>query len=287
MASHSQNPKINAHSDSEGVAEKPAQSKRIGGRHSSQAHGEEEGEGEPWLLSYADMVTLLMCFFVLFFTLDKSKGAISDPERVSKRLAKAIALDFSSASSAVMQGGQNDDGFKKDLSSELYKMSHNLKVVFALSQPNPETIVVTFLNSHFFQLGSAELTDDAKQTVDNIAKKILALSLDRVQIEVEGHTDSTPIQGSKIFPSNWELSAARATAVVRYLIGRGVPSKIFKATGYADQRPIVKERDGKGNLDMTAQRLNRRIEVRIVRKVPAVSGSRPSSPPGAGPSPAK
>jgi chemotaxis protein MotB len=123
--------------------------------------------------------------------------------------------------------------------------------------------------------------------VEKIASKILSLNLEHVQIEVQGHTDSSPMQGSKNFASNWELSAGRATAVVRYLIGRGVPARIFKATGFADQRPIVKERDGNGKIDVTAQRLNRRIEVRIVRKVPAVSPPSKSPASNSAPAPVK
>ena len=237
-----------------------------GHRRPLRSHEEqEEGEGEPWLLSYADMVTLLMCFFILFFTLDRSKSAISDPERVSKRLAKAIALDVSTASG--MQGGSDIDSMKNGMSSELYKMSTDLKVVFALSQPDPETLAITFLNSNFFTPGSAELSADAKVALSKVAKKITQLRTDDLLIDVEGHTDSAPLLRTEKFASNWELSTARASAVVRYLIAAGIPGATLRASGFADQQPLVKDRDANGNLEVTAQRLNRRVEIRLRKRV--------------------
>lgn len=227
----------------------------------AQSHGEEEGEGEPWLLSYADMVTLLMCFFILFFTLDKSKGGVSDPTRVSKRLAQVVALDVST--SGGIQGGASWEDTKNGVSSELYKMSTSLRVVFALSQPTPETLLITFLSSGFFKSGSTELSSDALVALEKIAQKIKLLDKVGLGIDVEGHTDSAAIGGNQLFPSNWELSANRAGAVVRQLIAFGVPSHLLKASGFADQKPLVKERDSSGRIDPSAQSLNRRVEIKI------------------------
>ena len=264
---------VDEHGDSQHKKEK---------RHPHKIHHVEEGEeGEPWLLSYADMVTLLMCFFILFFTLDKRKGAVSDPERIASRLAKAVALD-ATAAAASAQGNGDIKSIRRGMSSELYKMSSQLKVVFALSQPDPESLSMTFLNSNFFATGSVELSDDAKLALGKVAEKLKLIKSENLIIEVDGHTDSSPLGRTSKYATNWELSTARAASVVRYLISCGLPGGIMKASGFADQQPLVKERDERGVTEITAQKLNRRVEIRLKNRYKREDAPPPAAKPEKG-----
>ena len=92
--------------------------------------------------------------------------------------------------------------------------------------------------SALFNQGEADIQSEAKKTLADAAKVLATMSF---AIEVEGHTDNLPISTAK-FPSNWELSSARASSVVRLFIDQGIPAKRLKAVGAADNHPVVAER---------------------------------------------
>ena len=114
---------------------------------------------------------------------------------------------------------------------------------------------VSLASSSFFDSGSALIKEEALPALDKIAK---VLSRTTKRLIVEGHTDNQAIK-SKQFPSNWELSSARASTIVRYLIMLyNIPPSRFIAVGYADQHPLVKN-DSPENRSK-----NRRIDILIV-----------------------
>lgn len=105
-----------------------------------------------------------------------------------------------------------------------------------------------------FEAGSATLNSQAQSVLSEIARAIE--SFPQYTIAVQGHSDSIPVVASaRLFPSNWELSSARASAAVRVLIDQGIDPQRLKATGFADTRPLVEE------VDDASRRENRRIEV--------------------------
>jgi chemotaxis protein MotB len=108
--------------------------------------------------------------------------------------------------------------------------------------------------SMLFKPGEAGLQTGAVGTLTDIAK---ILAEDELAIEVEGHTDNLPI-GTPQFPSNWELSSARASSVVRLFIEEGILAKRLKATGYADNLPIAP------NETLEGRALNRRVTVTVL-----------------------
>ena len=229
-------------------------------------------EAEPWLLSYADMVTLLMCFFILFFTLDKSKGGISDPERLKTRLEQLIGLDSSvmtppsnsaaSSSSKAREAASKET--KAKLEEDLAKIAKNLKIVFSLATPNPGLVEITFLNANFFESGQADLTPQGREMILKMAPRLSVLGKG-TRIEVEGHTDSDRVSSSR-YASNWELSAMRAASVVRILQTEGIPADRLKIAGYGEYRPVVAERDVNGFVDSTAKKLNRRVVIKVTHE---------------------
>lgn len=121
-----------------------------------------------------------------------------------------------------------------------------------------------FQSDVLFPTASAELTDAAKQQLTVVAQALKTISGEIPQnidwvLEVDGHTDVRPIHTAQ-FPSNWELSSARAQSVVRFLIGQGIPPERLVAAGFGQYTPIAK-----GNTEADYQQ-NRRIELKLTER---------------------
>jgi chemotaxis protein MotB len=97
-----------------------------------------------------------------------------------------------------------------------------------------------------------------------VTKQILPLSKSEIVIEVEGHTDDSPVS-SEQYPSNWELSSARASNVVRYLVAKGFPAHRLRAVGLAATQPKAMNRDAAGTPIPANQDLNRRVVIRMIK----------------------
>lgn len=114
----------------------------------------------------------------------------------------------------------------------------------------------------FFDSGSAALSDAGKAILRGILPRLVAALVEGYRIKVEGHTDDSPIDTAQ-FPSNWELSAARASAVVHFYIEQGVPAQRLRAIGYADTEPKAPDRDAAGNPIPQNQAENRRVVIAL------------------------
>lgn len=206
-----------------------------------------------WLLSFADLVTLLLGFFVLLYAASASEGdayrAIADSlrELVDGEPARTAA---GSIASLATQMDRHIDASGLSAQVELRHTPHGLEVTAA--------------SSLLFAPGSAILDQQARHLLDTLAA--LLIKAPDLVVRVEGHTDDTPIQTSA-YPSNWELSAARAVGVVRHLIGHGVTPQRLSAAGYADTRPAVQDAGSE------QQRARNRRVVLLIQRIP-----RPSAP---------
>jgi len=116
-------------------------------------------------------------------------------------------------------------------------------------------LVVSLAEAGFFAPGTAEVRDDALGTVDTLAAAIASAS---PPVRVEGHTDATPISTPR-FPSNWELSAARASSVAARLMQRGVAPGRLSITGFGGERPVA------DNTTPDGRAQNRRVDIVILR----------------------
>ena len=178
-------------------------------------------EEQSWLLTYADMMTLLFAFFVLLFSL-----STIDPVKVSQ-----------------LQDGMGDKPELKsfnEITKEFEEIIEELNIEDqAKVSRDPRGITLEIDGDICFQSASTKLHNTLRQVLDLAAQNILAASGDPRLITVEGHTDSDPIpkELKNIFPTNWELSSARASKVVNYLIDIGVNSGKLQASGYADRWP--------------------------------------------------
>lgn len=238
---------------------------------------------DDWLMTYADMITLLLCFFAVFLSVsmpekEAFKKARDDMlERFSNQESQVIVLTTADAQSKtggiynampsiIDQYKIGDDAIgqeKKTPQEETQKGINNQKPKQYEKPEGDRIITLEIPSAAFFASGSAQLSDDGKTLMDEIIEKNLkAESLKDHMITIEGHTDDVPISTLQ-FPSNWELSTARAASVVRYLIEKGLSPQRLSASGYADSFPKVPNRDAAGKALPDNQAQNRRVVIKL------------------------
>jgi chemotaxis protein MotB len=211
----------------------------------------EETDTDDWLMTYADTITLLMAFFAILFSLSDP-----NPEKY-KRFATQLRLE------GFMKVDRESD--EKELKKELQLMLEDSGFdKFASVSETDKTIELELANSAFFEPGTARFNPKAVPFLRQLGQQLLRFKKSALAIEIEGHTDDSPISTPQ-FPSNWELSSARASNVVRFMISLGIEPKMLRAVGYADVKPKAANRDATGNVIPANQELNRRVVVKLVK----------------------
>jgi chemotaxis protein MotB len=264
-------------------------SNRGGKRRHGGGGGEAESE-ERWLLTYADMITLLMALFMVLFSItsvnkaklevlsktlqDAFSGKVlpggesiqstgADPKSVSAPTAApnipaitTLVSSTSATSSAAARAKEQEDfrRLKEQIDSYARQKGVQDKVQSVIAQRG---LVIRLLTDRvLFDSGAAELKPEATPVLSKVAEIVAREG--KHQVMVEGHTDPVPIHGS-LFPTNWELSTARASRVVRFLIGGGVARRRLSAAGYASLHPIA------DNATAAGRSRNRRVEIVLLR----------------------
>ena len=213
----------------------------------------EQPEDEGWLITFADMAVLLMCFFVLLFSL-----STPDMKQI-KGLANAL-----SDAGFRNENMPTEDAFekvKKSLSMSLGASGYDK---FIAPSSTAHGIDVELAGAAFFEPGSAKFTAEALPMLQVIYAQIAPLAKADISIEIDGHTDDSPVSSAQ-FPSNWELSSARAASVVRYFISKGFPASKLRAVGLAATEPKAPDRDSEGSPIPANQDLNRRVVIRLIK----------------------
>ncbi len=225
-------------------------------------HEEEHaGNHERWLLTYADLITLLMIFFILMYTIsnvDKQKLA-----QVAASLSEALVGDKSgkiigeSPGSAIVPGkGQEAQAMAKARES-LNKFIKENKLEAKVEVHEEERgLVISIKEPMLFVSGSAVIANQYKGVLVKLGTALKGFSN---TIRVEGHTDNIPINTAQ-FPSNWELSTARATNVLKFMISDvGIGPSRLSAVGYGEYRNLHPN-------DTVAHRgQNRRVDIILLR----------------------
>ena len=181
----------------------------------------EEHADETWLIPYSDLLTLLLALFIVLFSssnLDKNKMA---------QMEYSLAAAFN----AIPTDQQNGTvlNFMEDAAG--------LDLGEGIGIGADDKGAVLDINSLIlFDDNSINIKDEAKPALDKIAQLLSETKYNRFQVVVEGHTDDVPFR-SAAFPSNWELSSARAGAIVRYFIGKELVPTRFQAVGMAGVSP--------------------------------------------------
>ena len=228
-------------------------------------YGHEETGEEVWLVSYADLMTLLFGFFAMLFTF----ATFDDDAYVKMR--KELARYFG-GTYAQAAGGDDSGSFK---GSSAANPAANLAAT-DLKQTE-DGLEIGLITGVTFKSGGTELTPEAITALKGLSTVIQELTVPfkrRPEVRIEGHTDDTPLSGKGLFRSNWELSAARAGAIAQQLVSLGLEKESISALGYADSRPVVPNRDARGQPLPTNKERNRRVVLKVI--FPRSEGTTPS-----------
>jgi chemotaxis protein MotB len=269
-------------------------------KHHWQKQRQQADHIDDWLMTYADVITLLLCFFAVFLSFSMVRKDVphdapnakpvqhyvepppppvqekpKEPdilegnlpfhglERVEKPSDKsAETIDDLNKLAETPLDVKNADGVKPPAS--LPEIVDRLKVQGAatIEQKGDRITTLDVNSAAFFDSGSATLSDAGKAALRDVAVNIKSDQFRDYQVTVEGHTDDSPIK-TAFFPSNWELSTARASAVVHFFLDQGVPAQRLRAAGYADTFPKVPNRDDAGKPLPGNQAKNRRVVIKL------------------------
>jgi len=238
------------------------------------------GHDERWVISYADLVTLLLGFFIILYS--TAELDVSRFEQLRFAFADAFNVDVKqgqNGDSAFFQGGSGivSGGALglPDPQLELIKNRVDRKLEesgFALGTivvgRQQDDIVIRLADHLLFPSASAELQPEARDLMQVVADVLQTVPN---AVRVEGHTDNVPV-GTAAYPTNWELSSARATAVLRSLVDAGVAPTRLSAAGYAEFRPVASNATPEGRAQ------NRRADIVIISSPTAAASGVPSFP---------
>lgn len=262
-------------------------------------HAEEHENLERWLVSYADFITLLFAFFVVMYAIS------SVNEGKYRVLSDSLVSAFRSA--PIVDGGavmvvptrspgstvkqvvvKEDPKLTEAKQQQRDKMRNVAKDIFAVLAPlvqqgkvrvleTSRGVTIEINDSILFSPGQAQLEQASVRAMRAVGE---VLANTDFPITIEGHTDNVPIRTAQ-FPSNWELSAVRATTVLRLFVEAGVMPEHLTAIGYGETRPV------EGNESIEGRARNRRVSILIDSMQPekAMPISPPPQTPAASPVP--
>lgn len=235
----------------------------------------ESGSAPEWAITYADLITLVLIFFIALFSYSSMDAAKYRAMAAGMRQAfGAKDLPYASAprGAADVEDGTGASGIRAERELEGLAASGGPGGPFEIHR-SAEGLRLRVSDRLMFAVASAEMAPEAAGFLDKLAP---ILSRYPYRVEVQGHTDGLPIR-NQVYPSNWELSASRAGTVVRELIARGVPGVRLSAVGLADTHPLAPDEDAAG------RSRNRRVEFLLTRATD--KATRPAALPDRTPAP--
>jgi chemotaxis protein MotB len=218
---------------------------------------EEHDNVERWMVSYADFVTLLFCFFTAMFAIsnvDSNKlGKFVESMRTAFNASGSRGNSFS-----IIEGVQIFNPLDVEVESDVKNI---LGTLLSKSKGSIDVkrdsrgVVISVADKYFFDSGSSDLKENSRDVLDKIAS-VLNRYLNMIRIE--GHTDNVPINNGN-FPSNWELSASRAINVAKYLVkSHNIQPNRITTVGYSEYKPVA------SNDTLEGRGKNRRVEIVIL-----------------------
>lgn len=207
----------------------------------------EPEDDDSWQISYLDIITILLGFLIILLSFSTLKD-----------------LETFSVSDLFKSENQSEfittpvDEIKKELEALLAPeiAAGQLRIYRELND-----VKIEFQSDDLYSSGSATLQSNSKVILNRVLAAFKLIKYNDFEIDIEGHTDNVPINSSA-YPSNWELSTARASNVVKHFSTMGISEDRLKASGYADSRPLV-EFDAQGNPYPAEKSKNRRVVLRL------------------------
>jgi len=226
--------------------------------------------GQEWLTTYSDMVTLMLCFFVIFF----------NPDDVTQGQMEAIATSLRVGGIGAMPGGMTlSAGRNAELGNTIMSlpsmergrvMGTALRRATSVFSPEIRTqkikvtqdergLVVTLAGDAFFNPASARINiESTREILMRLGTYLSSEELRGRKFRIEGHTDAVDVDPVGPWEDNWQLSVERSRAILRYLAAIGVDERRFQIAGFADTVPVSSNATEEGRAN------NRRVEIIIV-----------------------
>lgn len=202
-----------------------------------------------WQITYLDTFTLLLAFFIILSGLSQ---------------VELLPLDISGQGlRSPIEGTVQTDHPIGELMYDLEQLlQEEISGGQLLLEPDERELRLHFRGSSFYRVAEADLLPGGKTIINRILETTSRLQFYNFKIDVEGHADSTPIN-TPVYPSNWELSMARAANIVKYFIETGFEPAKLKGSGYGDTFPVAPNTDVFGNPIPENQDMNRRVVIRL------------------------
>lgn len=198
-----------------------------------------------WVVSYADFVTMLLALFMVLYAVLRL-----DNQKLMELQSK-MQQAFNSSNVTKYQEINNNVNLEKFIGDNITQ-SDSVKLL-----KSDKGLIIRVNNRMLFDEGSAVIKPDAQKTLGEIIKVLTKIDN---PVIIEGHTDSTPIKNAK-YPSNWELSTARATNIISYMVKSGeISPKRLSAVGYGEYVPVA------DNNTISGRMLNRRVDIIVLDK---------------------
>lgn len=204
------------------------------------------------MVTYADAITLLMAFFVMLVSFSRIELPMFEQ---------------------VQAGIEEKIGGTVESETPIFSLEAQMRNVLSEASEFPpdavnvgfddEGVVIDFASGYFFEPGTTTLTPGAQDILAAVRRQLQEPPYDVFYVDVEGHTSDLPPPDGSIYPTNWELSASQAARVVRAFIALDFNSDWLTASGFADSKPKVKNRDLAGEPIPENRRKNERISLRL------------------------
>ena len=223
-----------------------------------------------WQGTYGDMITLMLCFFVMLY--NPSEVDVTQLATITQSLqmqeTESVTGGLSLSAGRLSDLGNNINSLpslEKGKSLGLAKkkavslFAPDIKSNKITITSDERGLVITLLSDNFFEEGSADLNiNTTRDTLLRLSDFFRSDEIKGRKFRIEGHTDDTPVNEDSVFPSNWELSSTRAINVLHYLADYGVNENAFSVAGYADTRPMFSNETPEGRA------YNRRVDIIIL-----------------------
>jgi chemotaxis protein MotB len=225
-----------------------------------------ESEGTPaWTVTYGDLMSLLLVFFIMLFAISEVRV------QKFKQVSKSLQFSFGVSDSAAFidpyddgTAGEEDEIMSEQVDNQLGHINEKLESFIAehelanhlTVEQNRVGVTLKIQDMLLFDIGSALLKEETREITEKLSEIIIDIA---VPVIISGHTDSSPISSEK-YPSNWELSGARASALARLFISSGLPTQGIHIEGYAEFKPVD------SNDSVSGRAKNRRVELLYTRQ---------------------
>lgn len=203
---------------------------------------------DSWLMSYADMITLLLCFFIIFVSVSEpKKDKITEiADNMSGKFGSVNYKTPFQGAARALQTAVETNQLYRDVAVDAKASSISMELATA----------------RFFKAGGADIDEDTLPILAQLVDALKQSTLTDYTLSIESHTDDTPPQ-SGIYHNNWELSAVRAARIASYFAQHGFVAQNIRAVGYGDSRPKVPNFDAKGKPIDANRARNQRVTIKM------------------------